>query len=220
MYTIAMGISTDQFIQKYNNKICTHPQGIIGQCVCLYRCYLDEVLGVPQSPSVTGARLIWNTYLPQYFDRIPYTFFGSRPQKGDIVIFNSFPGNVYGHVGIADKPGGVFSFTSFDSNWSVPKHAKIETHSYRYVIGWLRRKTYAVVTDEKIKGMFRTTWKLEPAYGDWFYFRKRIQLGTIKDTIADVQSKMSYWQGVVYPNGNFSPAGDAKWQLEKEKVLG
>lgn len=208
-----MGISIEQFIQKYRDKTCTHPRGIAGECVCLYRCYLDEVLGVPQSPPVVGARMIWNTYSVNHFTRISRTSIFSVPRKGDIFIMTNFPGNVYGHVGII-LSAGPLSFTSFDSNWSVRKKAKIELHSYRYVLGWLRPRIAVEITDADIKREYRRIWQREPAYGDWFYFRKRIELGTIKNNLEDVRVKMAFTYG------KFKTLGDSWWQAEKRKVLG
>jgi len=198
-------MTLDKFIKKYTGKTCKHPQGIAGQCVCLYRCYLDEVLSVPQSPSVSGARLIWNTYSKDHFDRIPKSLFVA-PQKGDIVIFDKFPGNPHGHVSICIS-AGVFSFTSFDSNWSVPKKAKIELHSYKYVIGWLRKKTNETLAS-KINMHFRNTFKREPEKEDNDYFLSRI--GSDIKTEEQLIEKMKYW----------SAQSLAKWRKERKKVLG
>lgn len=132
-------MTLDQFIKKYNGKTPDFDGIFPGQCVDLYRLYCKEVLNVPQSPAVSGARLIWNTYLTDYFDRIPKAVF-AIPKKGDIVVFKAFPGNPYGHVSIC-LDGSFWSFTSFDSNWSKPQTALIERHDYRYVLGWLRVKS-------------------------------------------------------------------------------
>lgn len=71
------------------------------------------------------------------------------------------------------------------------------------------------VIDEEIKQMFKEIWKKEPATGDWMYFKVRKQLGNM----PNMQSTMSYWYGIVYPGGQFSPKGNLRWQAEKDKYL-
>lgn len=131
-------MTLNQFIKKYRNTSPDFDGVYPGQCVDLYRLYCKEVLQVPQSPPVVGAKDIWGTYLPAYFDRIPNRLW-AVPKKGDVVIFRAFSGNPYGHVGIVID-GSWWSFTSFDSNWSVPRKARLEHHNYKLVIGWLRPK--------------------------------------------------------------------------------
>lgn len=206
----------EKLIQQWNGKSPIHPKGIKGQCVALYRLYLDA-LNVPQSPPVSGARLIWNTVDTEYFERIPKSY-SVVPQPGDIVIFSAFPGNPYGHVGMCTE-AYWWSFKSFDANWSVPKIARLENHNYTYVIGWLRLKGVSVITNEDIQRFFREIWHIAPATGDWRYFRVRLDTGSITGG-ADLKDKMLYWYGTVYPGGVFNQAGNAKWQRAKASVLG
>lgn len=132
-------ITLDQFIGKHIGQECTHPLGMKGQCVCLFRCYCDEVLGVPQPAGVVGAYQLWTTYNPAFFTRIPNTLL-AVPRRGDVAIFKPWATNEEGHVCIVTSPG-FFSFGSFDSNWSVPLTARLETHRYHNpeVLGWLRK---------------------------------------------------------------------------------
>lgn len=69
------------------------------------------------------------------------------------------------------------------------------------------------ITQEEIKELYRKVWKREPAPGDWMYFQKRLEMGTIKD-YNDLKAKMSYTYS------QFKKNGDAWWQAEKRKVLG
>lgn len=70
-----------------------------------------------------------------------------------------------------------------------------------------------------VKAIFRNVWKREGTKSEINVFLKRLELGTIKPTLTDITEKMSYWYGIVYPNGKYSPAGDARWQIEKIKYL-
>lgn len=133
-------MSLQAFVSKWQGKSPVHPKGIKGECVALFRLYLDEVLGVPQTAAVVGAKDLWKAANPKYFLNIPNTPLGV-PKFGDIVIFDAFKGNPYGHVGIVMR-ASVWRLTSFDANFSIPKIARIEKHGYLKprCIGWLRKR--------------------------------------------------------------------------------
>lgn len=63
---------------------------------------------------------------------------------------------------------------------------------------------------------FQRIWKRPGATGEIAYFERRLHRGTIKGT-KDLREKMSYWHGIVYPNGKYSLVGDLKWKKEKAK---
>lgn len=131
-------MNLDQFITKYLGKKVDFDSYAAGQCVDLYRQYVQDVLGFPQSPSVRGAADIWETYLRDYFERITNTPKG-LPQKGDIVIWNKEAGGGYGHVAIFLE-GTVNQFISLDQNWPTLSEVTKTKHSYQNVLGWLRVK--------------------------------------------------------------------------------
>jgi len=133
----------NEFIAKYDGKGINYDGAYGNQCVDLYRQYVKEVCGVPQSPSVAGAKDIWNTYLSAHFDRIANTPTGV-PQAGDIVIWGSTIGT-YGHVAVFIS-GNVNTFTSFDQNWPDTGGKGVahkQSHDYKGVLGWLRLKKAA-----------------------------------------------------------------------------
>lgn len=67
-----------------------------------------------------------------------------------------------------------------------------------------------------IPDLFKRIWGREAAPGEITYFEKRLANGTINGT-EKLKEVMAYWHGIVYPNGTYSAAGDARWQLEKQK---
>lgn len=128
----------DEFIIKWNGRTIDFDGSFGAQCMDLYRQYVQDVLGCPQSPPVDGAAAVWTTYLTQYFTRLDNTPTGV-PQKGDIVIWNRNVGYGFGHIAVFDH-GDVMSFTSFDQNWgTVACH--LQRHDYANVLGWIRFKT-------------------------------------------------------------------------------
>lgn len=121
-----------QFINKYDGKTVDWDQKFGGQCVDLWRQYVDEVLELPQSPPVRGAKDVWDTYLEKHFNRVENTPKGV-PEKGDIVIWET---GEYGHIAIFAE-GGIRSFTSFDQNYPVGTKCHLQKHNYQGVLGWL-----------------------------------------------------------------------------------
>jgi uncharacterized coiled-coil protein SlyX len=106
------------------------------QCVDVYRMYVKEVLGVPQSPPVVGAKDIWDNYLKEYFTRIENTV-EAVPKQGDVIIWSV---GTYGHIAICDS-ANKDSFISFEQNWTHLDGTgvtELRTHQYKNVLGWLR----------------------------------------------------------------------------------
>ena len=136
-YNITM-ISPDQFFGKYDSKGIDFDLYYGFQCMDLYRQFVKECLGFPQSPPVNGAKDVWTTYLTEYFERILNTI-DAIPQKGDIIIWGVGVGP-YGHIAVC-KDGTQQEFTSFDQNWPVGSLCHFQKHNYNNVLGWLRVKT-------------------------------------------------------------------------------
>lgn len=130
-------MNLDQFITKWNGKGIDWDGSYGFQCVDLYRMYVKEVLGFPQSPSVPGAKDIWNTTLTN-FTKIPNTPDGV-PQKGDVMIWGASYGP-YGHVAVVTE-ATVNTFKCFSQNDPVGSLPSIRWYkSYAGVTGWLRPK--------------------------------------------------------------------------------
>ena len=77
-----------------------------GQCVALFRQYVEECFGIPHTGSVEGAIDVWltrdsNLNIRKYFDIVE-----GRPTEGDIVFFNRSSTNKYGHVAIVLEDRG------------------------------------------------------------------------------------------------------------------
>lgn len=124
-----------EFVKKWIGKGIDYDGKFGYQCVDVYRMYVKEVLGVPQSPPVVGAKDIWDNYLKEYFDRIENTI-EAVPQQGDVIIWSV---GSYGHIAICDS-ATKNSFTSFEQNWvelNGTGVTELRTHNYNNVLGWL-----------------------------------------------------------------------------------
>jgi|GEM_PF-1868431 len=129
------------FITKYNNKGIDFDGKFGFQCQDLYRQYVKEVLNLPQSPAVVGAKDNWDVYLTAHYTR--YTNSPTAvPKNGDIVIWGTKFGE-FGHVAIFID-GGITKFNSFDQNSPVGSLCHIQSHTYTGVLGWLRAKEITV----------------------------------------------------------------------------
>ena len=131
-------MTLQQFIDRWTSGGIDFDGSFGFQCQDLYREYVKEVLNVPQSPPVVGAKDNWNKYLPEYFDRIENTPDGI-PEPGDIVIWGESYGP-FGHVAVFVK-GTAKTLTCFSQNDPLGALCGLKTYrSYRGVLGWLRCK--------------------------------------------------------------------------------
>lgn len=136
-------MTLQQFRDKYLGTKVDWDKAYGGQCVDLYRQYVNDVLKHPQPKGVVGAADFWTNYdtdpnLNQYYDKIPNTPAGV-PEPGDVVIWNKKAGGGYGHVAIFLR-GDVNAFTSLDQNWPHLNQVTETNHTYTNVYGWLRPK--------------------------------------------------------------------------------
>lgn len=131
-------MSFDEFIKKYDGHTVDWDNAFGGQCVDLYRLYVHEVLNLPQSKPIPGAKDIWDNFLTDSFDKIPNTPTGV-PTKGDIVIWGSKYGK-FGHVAIFTE-GDAKKFKCFSQNDPIGTKCHVQAYpSYTGVLGWLRAK--------------------------------------------------------------------------------
>lgn len=144
-----------EFKNKWLGKGIDFDGSFGNQCMDVYRMYVKEVLGIPQSPAVQGAKNVWDTYLSAYFDRIPNTPEGV-PVQGDIVIWGMNP---YGHIGICDSADTQY-LTCFEQNWSEGGTTRdgqgvteLRRHTYTNVLGWLHFKSQEETTVDTSKAL-------------------------------------------------------------------
>lgn len=139
-----MPLPLNQFVADRLNTTCEHPRGISGQCVCLIRCYFDDVLDLPQFRTVGAAIDLWEALNTPDFVRIPNRLW-TLPKVGDIFVaapWDNTEEGRYGHTGIVLDGATLRRFKSFDSNWSTPLKANIEYHNYTRprIVGFFRAK--------------------------------------------------------------------------------
>jgi len=134
-------MTIDQFITKYLGKKVDWDGAYGGQCVDLFRQYLNDVLNFPQPRGVVGAADFWTNYdsdpnLKNNFQKIANSPTGV-PAKGDVMVWNKKAGGGFGHIAIFLE-GNVNLFTSLDQNWPTLSKVTKTVHNYTNVLGWLR----------------------------------------------------------------------------------
>ena len=100
------------------------------QCVDFYRQYCKDVLGIPQTPAVEGAKDIWENHgsLKQSKDSFA---------AGDILIYDSTPTNKYGHVCILVSLLDSDTFVVFEQNGFEQSGAKLTVRNTTNLLGSL-----------------------------------------------------------------------------------
>lgn len=132
-----------QFQTKYLGDcgVCSPAGAACGQCVGFWRrgvaniCKGNAMYGIR---SVEYAEEIFGAADPKKWIAIKNTDTNS-PKEWDFVIWNG-PGSRAGHVAIARKGCTKNNLYTLDQNYSKPRCVTKETHDYKNVIGWLRKR--------------------------------------------------------------------------------
>lgn len=100
------------------------------QCVDLYRQYCKDVLEIPQTPAVEGAKDIWEKHgsLKQSKDSFAV---------GDILIYDATSTNKYGHVCILVALLDTNTFVVLEQNGFEQSGTKLTVRNTTNLIGSL-----------------------------------------------------------------------------------
>ena len=183
-------MTLNDFIKKYDGKGVDYDKNGKFWCVDIFRAYCKEVLEFPQSPVVTGAADIWDTYLKDYFDRINNTPEGV-PDKGSVMLWDKNVGGGYGHVALFVE-GDTNSFKSFEQNWPTGSLCHTQGHYYKNILGWLKPRTGVVADyyqgiDLNNKESIKVCIDIWKAVVDGEYIKKE---ANYEDAISDLEDKV------------------------------
>lgn len=135
----------DEFINKYINTKVDFDNAFGAQCVDLFRQYCKDVLNIPHTGAVEGAKdlfLKWER-MPlekKYFKKIPVNkaYNDIEMEFGDIVVWDETPNNKYGHVAILISKIDEKSILVFEQNGIKQNGAKLTLKSIENMLGVLR----------------------------------------------------------------------------------
>lgn len=125
-----------QFIKKYLGSKVDFDGNFGSQCVDLYRQYCADVLCVPQSPAVDGAKDIINN---------PGTLKVTRDSaladysRGDVLIWGATSSNKYGHVAILVEIYNTKYFIVLEQDGFKQDGVKLAFRSRENLLGCLYR---------------------------------------------------------------------------------
>lgn len=132
----------EQFLTKYCGKKVDYDGVYDAQCTDLFRQYCQDVLDIPHTGGVDGARELYERYgdLPlekKYFTRLTKS---AVPQYGCVAVWGATPTNKYGHVAIVVAKLSATSLLVFEQNGFQLDGAKFVERSTSYLLGYLKFK--------------------------------------------------------------------------------
>lgn len=131
------------FINKYTKEKVDYDKFYGPQCVDLFRQYCQDVLKIPHTGAVDGAKDLFNKYsdLPlekKYFYRYSKSY---KPKFGDIVVFDLTATNKYGHVALVISQLSSNTLLVLEQDGIKQDGAKFGIRKTDNVLGYLRKKS-------------------------------------------------------------------------------
>ena len=126
-----------QFIKKYFGTKVDFDNAFGAQCVDLYRQYCKDVLGIAQTPAVTGAKDIIDKPGSLSVIREAAT---ADYSTGDVLIWGATPSNEYGHVAILVSIYNTGNFIVLEQNGFAQDGVKLNMRSRDNLLGALWKK--------------------------------------------------------------------------------
>lgn len=132
-----------EFINKYINRKIDFDNAYGAQCVDVFRQYCKDVLNIPHTGAVEGAKDLFLNYdkLPlevKYFDKIKSSYIS--PRYGDVIVWGETKSNRYGHVAIVISNIGNKKVLVFEQDGFKQDGAKLSVRTIANYIGILRFK--------------------------------------------------------------------------------
>ena len=134
-----MKLRFDEFINKYINTKVDFDNAFGAQCVDLFRQYCKDVLNIPHTGAVEGAKDIFLNYdkLPleqKYFKK----YSTNNPKPADVIIWNETKTNKYGHIAIVVSSLSNNKVLVFEQNGFKQDGAKLSIRTTENMLGILR----------------------------------------------------------------------------------
>ena len=129
----------DEFINKYINTKVDFDNAFGAQCVDLFRQYCKDVLNIPHTGAVEGAKDVFLNYdkLPleqKYFKK----YSTNNPKPADVIIWNETKTNKYGHIAIVVSSLSNNKVLVFEQDGFKQNGAKLAIRTIENTLGILR----------------------------------------------------------------------------------
>lgn len=132
----------DQFVTKYCGKKVDYDEAYGAQCVDLFRQYCKDVLNIPHTGVVDGAKELFEKYPDLPVEKKYFTRLAKRavPSYGDVAVWGATPTNKFGHTAIVLTRLSSSSLLVFEQNGVLQDGAKVVERDTKYLLGYLRLK--------------------------------------------------------------------------------
>lgn len=135
----------DEFINTYINTKVDFDGAYGAQCVDLFRQYCKDVLNIPHTGAIEGAKDIYLRFksMPlemKYFNQYAFISNGYGIKYGDVIVWNSTETNKYGHIAIVISKIDENKVLVFEQNGFDQQGAKIKVRLLTNCLGILRAK--------------------------------------------------------------------------------
>ena len=131
----------EEFINKHLNKIVDFDGAFGGQCVDVFRQYCKDVLEIPHTGAVEGAKDLFLNYdnMPlekEHFQKMLSTYY----LYGDVVVWDKSMTNKYGHVAIFIHHISNGEILVLEQDGFKQNGLKLKSRSTNNILGILRPK--------------------------------------------------------------------------------
>lgn len=128
----------DEFLNKWTGKKCDFDKAYGAQCVDLFRQFCQDVLGIPHTGGVEGAKELFLNYdkIPlekKYFEKVYI-----NPRAGDVAVWGATDKNKYGHVALVMGNIDGRSFLVAEQDGLKQDGVKFKVRSCDNLLGFLR----------------------------------------------------------------------------------
>lgn len=131
-----LNMSLEQFVISNIGRKIDYDGAYGCQCVDLYRLYCQDVLNIPQTPTVTGAMEVYKK--SGTLKAIPHSY-NQTYFRGDIMVWGSTETNKYGHIAIFLTILDDEHFIVFEQDGFKQDGAKLNVRSKKALLGCLRK---------------------------------------------------------------------------------
>jgi hypothetical protein len=131
-------MTLNEFVKKYDGCRVDYDGYYGPQCMDLYRQYCRDVLCVPRTEGVEGAKDLFEKYEMFVIEKRVFEK-QKKGKAGDVVVWGASKTNRYGHVAILLCDYGD-SLIVFEQDGFKQDGARIRLRSKENLLGYLRKK--------------------------------------------------------------------------------
>ena len=133
-------MTLDEFLTKWAGKKCDFDKVYGAQCVDLFRQFCQDVLAIPHTGGVEGAKDLFLNYDKMPLEKKYFIRITANPVCGDVAIWGATSSNKYGHVAIVIGVMAAGSLLVAEQDGLKQDGVKFRIRGSEYLLGFLRAK--------------------------------------------------------------------------------